>query len=319
MVQAYGQAWAQIKLNLNALLTQMSAAEAAGTKPDVGWLLEQQRLEMLQRQVEAEINQFAQFAEQSILREQADAIAAAREHAQELMSLAVGGDSMLVSSFAQLPVGAVESMVGFLADGSPLHSLLAELGPQAAAAIKKQLILGVSTGIHPTTTAALIQREFGGNLARALTISRTETLRAYRTASQVTYQANDDILDGYIRLSAGNNRTCGACFALHGQRYKTREQFGDHPNGRCTLAPYSKRHPIAIEPGPERFAKLSDKDQLEILGKKKYGLYKDGTIGLEDLVQHNHSRKWGPSATEASVKDALSNATNRTADTSAAG
>lgn len=67
---------------------------------------------------------------------------------------------------------------------------------------------------------------------RALRISRTEMLRAYREATRRNYQANGDIVPGWRWLCAKQPRTCAARLAMDGT-HKCRDQTADNVSGAC--------------------------------------------------------------------------------------
>jgi len=90
MVQAYGQAWRSIKKRLDELLKKMQVERAAGRDVSLSWLFEQQRLETLQRQVEAELRRWAADAEPRIIALQREAIEAAQLQAEAETMVALG-------------------------------------------------------------------------------------------------------------------------------------------------------------------------------------------------------------------------------------
>ena len=140
---------------------------------------------------------------------------------------------------------------------------------------------------------------YGVGLNRALLISRTETLRAYREATAQTYQANADILEGWIWSSALDRRTCASCWAMHGSVHALDEKLDDHPNGRCAMAPLVKGRPNRIGAvGAERFATLSEADQRAILGPGMYEAWHDGQVSLvpgaaNSIVGRRDDAQWG--------------------------
>ena len=180
MVRAYGQSWQRIKAQLDQVTSQIAAARAAGEEVSVSWLFQRRRLQVLQSQVEAEIREFARYAERRILAEQAAAVWAAQEHAEQLVLIGLGKPPPGVAvTLVRLPRQALEDLVGFQQGGSPLRELLDELGPEASAATRKALIEGVATGQNPRVIARWMRAALGGNLTRALTIARTEVLLVY--------------------------------------------------------------------------------------------------------------------------------------------
>ena len=317
MVRAYGEAWKRIKARLDDLSEQIAQARARGEEVSPSWLFQYERMQALQRQVEAEIREFARFAEARVIAEQAEAVRAAQEHAEQLALAGLGEPPPGVTvTWARLPRDAVTDLVGFLHDGSPLRDLLDELGPEASKAVRDALVAGVATGQNPRVIAQQVRQALGGNLVRALRISRTEVLRSYREASKRSYQANSDVVKGWIWHSALGTRTCPACWAMHGTFHQLDERLDDHVNGRCSAIPVTKTWeelgfkgiPEArrqIETGADLFEKLPDADKEKILGKAAFQAYKAGTVKLEDFVGRKVSREWGTMRYTRSLRDVL--------------
>ncbi|MBX6770872.1 MAG: hypothetical protein IRY83_04050 [Chloroflexi bacterium] len=212
LVRAYGAVWQRIRQRLDDLGEQIAQARQRGEDVSPAWLLQFERLQTLQRQVEAEINQFARYAEPVIVAGQAQAVELGQQHAEQLMLAGLGEPPPGVTiTFARLPSEALRDLIGFLQDGSPLRDLLDELGPEASRQVRQALIAGVATGQHPTQIARQVRQALGGNLVRALTIARTEVLRAYRESSRRVYEANRDVVEGWVWHSAANARTCAFC------------------------------------------------------------------------------------------------------------
>ncbi len=317
MVHAYGEAWKRIKAQSDDLLRKIAEARAAGQDVNQSWLFQAERLRILQQQTEAEIRQFAQYAEQLIIAQQAEAVRAAQEHVEQLMTAGLGElpPGMLVT-FARLPTQTLTDLVGFLQDGSPLRDLLDELGPEASESVRRALIAGVATGQNPRVIARQIRQALGNNLTRALRISRTEVLRSYREASKRTYQANDDVVKGWIWRSALGTRTCAACWAMHGTVHKLDERLDDHVNGRCAMVPVTKtwkelgfkdvpETQVQVEQGAGLFEQLSDQEKEKILGKNAFQAYEDLKIDLIDFVGRSRSSQWGTMRHARSLKDTL--------------
>ena len=245
------------------------------------------------------------------------AVGLGQTHAEELALDGLGELLPGISvSFAQVSHGALQDLVGFLADGSLLPGLLDELGPEASVSIRKALIAGVATGQNPRVIARQIRQALGGNLVRALTIARTEVLRSYRESSRRSYQANRDVVKGWIWHSALGRRTCAACWAMHGTFHRLDERLDDHPRGRCAMVPVTKtweelgfkgisEAPPQIEKGVDLFQKLTDAEKETILGKAGFQAYKAGVVKLEDFVGRRLSRRWGTMRYARSLRDIL--------------
>lgn len=194
-----------------------------------------------------------------------------------------------------------------------------ELPGDAGAAVKKALIVGVATGQNPRTVARMIRQELGGNLVRALTISRTEMLRSYREASYRSAQVNKDILSHWVWHSALQARSCMACIALHGSKHPVDERMDDHVNGRCTQIFITKSWEEIlggkgadipdtrpqVEMGTDWFARQPESVQRQMMGPAKYAAWKAGEFDLKDLLNRNRSSVWGTTRSEKSLKQVL--------------
>lgn len=294
MVRVYGESWARIRVDILRLQAQMAFAEGG---PTLDQVMRDKRLQSIQRQIENELRLFAPYATQSATMTQAAAIDAAMTNAVEAMELA-GAPSVSIR-FDKLNTGAVRAMVGYASDGSPLRALFDAIGPDVAPRMTATLAQGIALGWGPRVTARAMRAQYGVGLTRALLISRTETLRAYRASTAQVYQANADILDGWIWVSACNRRSCGSCFAMHGSFHTLDERLDDHPNGRCAMAPKVKDRPNRVTPtGAERFASLPEEDQRAILGPGMHEAWKDGRVsltptGANSIVGRKDDPQWG--------------------------
>ena len=315
LVRGYGQIWSAIRAKLDAI-------EARRGKAGLGWLLgrdreageqearERSRLENLLREVEAEIHQFAQFAETTILREQSAAVEAAQAHAAELVRIQLSATADTPAgvnvTFQRLPKEALRELVGFTGDGTPVGKLLAELGSSASASVRKHLVQGIGTGRGIRRTAKLIQQDLGDDLVRALRIARTETLRSYRESSIRGFQANADVVEKWRWTASRSARTCAMCLAMDGQEFPVTEHFGSHVNCRCTPVPVVKSFAELLgdpsipdlrpqqETGEEWFARQPEAFQRKTLGRRKYEAYQDSRLQLRDLVGYRDDPRWGP-------------------------
>jgi len=304
MARAYAVAWKRIEAKLKALLDELAAAEERGEDVTVTWLFQHERLQELQRQVEVEWRRWAASSAPRIEGGQRAAIRAAMQEAETLTRVALGPPPPGVSfSWVRLPREALVEMVGFAGNGTPLRALLDALGVEASQAVREALIAGLVTGENPRSIARRVRGEFGGNLARALRVARTEVLRAYRTAALQSYRANDNVVKGWIWLSARSERTCAACWAMHGTLHSLDETLDDHPNGRCVAAPWVRSwaemglgglpEEPALPTGAEMFARLTPQEQDRVLGQAGGAAYRAGAVSLDQFVGVRYSSRWG--------------------------
>lgn len=233
LVSAYGRIYQQLSDKIRALEADIADL---GESPTPAQVVRLERYRDLLQQTADEMNKYAAVLENevAILRRQAidDATAQAKAIVQlALPNLPESVKAQLLASFNRLPAEAVEAMLGALSRESPLAKLLNRYGEQAAVKIGETILNGVALGYNPRKVAAQIQHEMGGNLTRALTISRTETLRAYRTATLANYAANSDVVKGWEWQATKDPRACLACLALDGKSFGSDELFMKaHPN-----------------------------------------------------------------------------------------
>lgn len=153
------------------------------------------------------------------------------------------------------------------------------------------------------------------------TIARTETHRAYRSASLQVMNDNKHLLKGWRWSSARDRRTCAACLALDGRIFQTDVPMKGHPNCRCSMAPVTKTwkelgydvpEPMIVqETGAAWLKKQAPSVQRQILGNAAQAEYASGAVQLNDFVRLRQSRVWGSSYTRGSLQGAQERAGKR--------
>jgi SPP1 gp7 family putative phage head morphogenesis protein len=316
MVRAYGSSWRAVSLRVDSLQRQIAEAQASGETVSPAWFYQYNRAQSLQAQIEAELRRFSVVAGELTTGTQAAAVEAARRHTAELVDLAAGvRPAGIQVPFDVLPTAALQDLVGFASDGSPLRDVFGEISGGVADRVTDTFAGAIAAGLGPRETAQLIRRQFGTGLVRALLISRTETLRSYREASHRNYERNADVLEGWIWHATLNTRTCAACWAMHGTFHELKERLDDHPNGRCTPVPALKPWKALgynipdnrpkVERGPVIFERLTAAEQERVLGKAAFAAWSDGAVSLEQFAAHRHDRDWGDMVQVASLRSLL--------------
>lgn len=311
MVRVYGAGWTRLDRELQAVWGALAEDAQAPA-----WRTRQvERLMALRAQVEDELRRFEPVAATAIEGQQAVAVEMAHAHAREATwaALGPGPRAEVLAQFNRLPRGAVETLVGYAADGSPLSELARSIGGGVGQNVIDALATGIIGGANPRVTARLMREAYGVGLARALTISRTETLRAYRGATQATYQANQDVVVGWTWVASLSQRTCISCWMMHGTVHGLEETLDDHPNGRCTMAPRTRGwaalgypgvpdgRPL-IEPGPAVFMRQPAAVQRRVLGPAAFEAWQDGALRLEEMVGRRYDPRWGTMRTARSLR-----------------
>lgn len=302
LITAYGTIWAKIFKQLTLINNQIKEAKAASEIVNPAWLFRQERYGALLFQVDTEFRRFADVAEATITRQQSLAARAGLGDSVALME-AAAASAAISATFNKLPVAAVENLAGFLGNGSPLRTLLDQLPRTGRQIVEQGLIEGVALGRNPRAIATTIREGLGGNLNRALNLSRTEVLRVYRTASIQNYQANSDVVRGWIWRSSRSRRQCATCTALDGTFWPVSQPMKPHPRCRCTLIPAVRG--VTVDKGPTWFNRQDADTQKAIIGTDAgYKAFKSGELKLEDFVGLRRDQQWGESFYQLSVKRA---------------
>lgn len=286
------QRWLGVERRLSGVMSAL-AYEMDGIKRDGGtvtpeMLMMQVRYRELLVQLTDEMEPYSAYVERTITDRQRQLGRAGIKHAEQALRT-----SGVDAGFNRLPIEAVENIVGFAADGSPLNSLLRASWPESAVGLTQELVNGVALGLNPRQVAKNMARGTERTLNRMMNIARTETLRVYRTANLDSYKASG-VVDGYKRLAAHDSRTCFQCIALEGTTYQLDEMMPTHPSCRCTLIPIVIGVP---EPkwlkGEDWLVEQSPETQRDILGKSRYYMWQNGDVTLNDLVDVVHNGVWG--------------------------
>lgn len=151
-------------------------------------------------------------------------------------------------------------------------------------------IAEVSTKLYPTvsTVNVLGRRALRVEGQRAATAVTTEEARAFRHAATDQYQLADVGWTWQAQLDAS---TCGYCWGQHGTEHDASEDMATHPNCVCSQVPTTNRGLIS---GEERFDRLSESKQIQIIGPVAAYAYRNGEIRLSDLGTQKVHPVWGP-------------------------
>lgn len=332
LVRAYAEPYRRISQEIDRVRVRMAKARDAGQAINQVWVYQEGRLRVLQSLVLEQITKFGGEADIIIGGAIDIATTQGAEDAGVLLNMALpegisasptsppGQVQPVVPESVRLASGAVEQVVAVTQQGAAVGNLLATVGPDAVAVVTDALVSGVALGKNPKVIARDMRQALGGNLTRALTIARTETLRAYREASRTAFAANDAVT-GWVWTADLSNRTCASCWAQHGSVHPLDEVMATHPRCRCSMVPKTRSwrelgfgdtpEAVKIEDGPSVFRRLPAADQEAILGPAKYRAYRGREITLPDVVAKRQSPVWGPSTSEAGLNAAKDNAAAR--------
>lgn len=316
ITRSYKAVLADLNAHLDALTKQITAARSAGQEVNASWLARQERYQALIAQQEQLTLKFLQESLASIEETKGAAIERAHADAPKLTTgvmgpAPAGARAAVESSFTKLPTRQIEQLVRNAADGRPLASLLAEVAPTSTQALQDALLSGVARGAGVREIARDVRAASGIPLSRALTISRTEVMRAYRETSLAMYKTFDAVR-GWIWAAEAN--ACPVCSAEAGSEHSTDEVLVSHPCCRCTMIPKTLSwaelgfdgipdgRPV-FDSAEERFVGLSADDQLAALGRARLDAYNAGKITLQEMVRETRHPRWGAGKRTATLKE----------------
>ena len=235
LMRDMGRRWLDIEHRLDAeiaLLAREIADRAASGRvitEQIVWRAE--RYQIIKAQLEDEIRKYNRdYAVATISRAQEQYALLGLDAARDAINATYGP---MGAYWNRINVGAVQSMIGFAGDGTPLEKLLRESYPDAVDGLTKALINGIARGQNPAQTARDMADGMGMGLDRSLLIARTETARAYRTASTEQYRQSG-VVSGFRRL-VKKETACMACLMLDGETFELEGELDDHPRGKAEL------------------------------------------------------------------------------------
>lgn len=299
---------AAIQPHLDQLYRAIAEKQASGSPVPVSALYETFRLQKTKDLIIGQMNSFGSLAKDTTMVTQSVGAHLGQEAAQALLKATV--PIGINFSFGVPSLKAIESLVGATQKGSPLADLFAGFGAEAADKVATALITGLTLGENPRRIASLVEDALNISRARALTISRTEMLRSYRSANLLNYQQNSSVVDKWVWSADLSPRSCAACIAMNGTIHDLDEDMASHVNCRCSPVPLTRSwsdilSPLGIDAsaipdtrvdipdGAEWFSNQDKRTQRSILGSDAaYKLYSSG-VPLKSFVGVKHDNDWG--------------------------
>jgi SPP1 gp7 family putative phage head morphogenesis protein len=311
LIEDHARLRAMMDREAAALADRIRRTQVTGERIRPSWVHRQGRLAELQAQLRAEVDGFARAAAPTIGGQVSEAAALGQRAAGASVATASGALSPELVA-ATLPDAALRDLGAVSAPSAPVGRILATMGDDAAAMLRDELLRGIALGEHPWQTARRMTRVADVPLARARTIARTETMRAYRGANVATFAAIPEV-DGWVWIAGADRNTCGACWAMHGTVHPDGTPLESHPNCRCVPAPNVTGQRRLVEPGADRLRAMPEGELAAILGPRKARAIAERRITPADLVGSRTSPVWGVTRSEASLAQALRNAKARKA------
>lgn len=306
LTKAWVDAWDTVSTDLENAVNELTANSQGGLLSRA-MILRSRRLQYALQVIAAKLEQLTTDAGRLITDDLPGVVRAAGEAQEAIIA-------------SQLPKAKLPDLAGWVKpDAKALEAIVqrsteritSELWPlssEADAVIRRELVRGIATGSNPRATASRIMKSaeggFNGGLSRALTIARTETLDAHRTAAAESHAANADVIGGWVWLTDLSPRTCPACLGMSGTEHPLSEPGPlGHQNCRCSRMPKTKTWAeLGIEgmdePGPatpdagEWFAQQDEKTQRSILGPARYAAWQRGDYPMDAWAVRKPNPAW---------------------------
>jgi hypothetical protein len=302
LTSAWADAWDEVATDLRDTLVTM-LADGARLTPAL--VLRSRRLQIVLLGIAGRLDVLAQAARITITADLPGIVRTAAHAQAQIVDSQLPELTGLVDFEARVPDRALDAIVR--RSTQQITALTRPLSAEAASAVRRELIRGVASGTGARDTAARMVRRseqrFNGGLTRAMTISRTETLDAHRTAAQEGQALHADVLAGWTWLAKLDEKTCRSCWSKAGTVYPVTEAGPlDHQSGRCARMPktqswadlgFDLEEPADLTPDPTaQFAALAPEQQARILGRAGYAAWLRGEFPIEAWSRKRTSTGW---------------------------
>ena len=310
LIRGWARAWSQASNDLQGALLDASSRAAAGERLSWRQVNRIERFQAAIARLAANLDDLAATGRVEIVNAAEEAVRVSREmHPRLIASQLPNVGASTVELAAQLS-GRVQGEAYDAIIQRAQENIVSRMQPLPAdtmAQVRRSLIQGITVGDNPRETArrmlARVEGGFGGGLTRALRISRTESLDAFRSANATIDRANPDIVTGWRWTSAIDERTCEVCVSMHGRDFPTEEPGPEgHVNCRCDRVPITRSwrdlgfdvdEPPDIFPSRDDYwSRLPREAKLDKVGPSKLAALEDGRIGLDDLAVKRPNDGW---------------------------
>ncbi len=273
----------------------------------LSWVYQQERYQSLLEQAEQRVREFSRTAADVTVQQQQTGVVAALQNLQEHL-----GYLNLTTTFSQLPTGALETLTGFLADGSKITEHFAKMPDVLVAELQNTLTAGIAAGDNPKALAYKLRKTSNLPLDSALRTARTEHMRSYNNAALENYRQNSNVIQGWQWLATlAGKRTCPYCLAKHGTIHSLDEPFISHVQCRCTCVAITRSGPPITTDGDTWLAQQEPAEQEAILGKAAAAEWRAGKLRLADFAGTKERGDWGEQGYTRSWKEAKAAAVKR--------
>jgi len=298
IIKAYGDMYKRLQDKIKVLTLEMANMETI-TAASVRKLDSYKSLIV---EIEKELTKFQGYAGTVMQQAASDAIKMGVTNAR-LLTLA--SNPAVAASFKNLNPKAIENLVSYFGEGSPLMARLDKLAGTNALNVANTIIDNVALGKNPKTIAGLIKNSLGGGLTDALRMTRTVQIYSYREANRATYLANSDVVKGWIWYANLGANCCMSCVSMHGTEHTLDEVLDDHHNGECTMLPLTIGMENPITSGESWFKEQPEAMQKQMMGDSKFEAWVSGKFEFNQLSKETENDIYGMMRTVTPLKDLI--------------
>ena len=308
MAQAYTVAMVPVMNRLKRITAQIEEMKANGEEPDAIMLMVQSQLQQNILTLREGLKEWKDKSVVAVSNGQRDSAMLANTQKQVVDLIQGTPPPGVVVSWNPINEEAIQALVGYSGDGSPLADLFDSVVSAHENGIRDSLIAGTAAGLGPEALAGVMYSRVADptnlSMTRARVIARTEMMRASRAANQMLFADNPGII-GYRRMAIQDSRACIACIGLSGTFHKVGDIMATHPQCRCSQVPVTRSfaeivgdktipdHNPPPLTGEMIMSGLTEADHRAILGDVRYEQWKNGTK-LDKFFTIENDPEWGP-------------------------
>lgn len=306
IISAYGELTIRLQPFIDALQARLETGDY--TSAQVEKLPEFKRLI---KAVEDELEDYSAYLAVEVKADIPRSAGSGLENALFILALALGISTKDAATLFNSSVDPLGVLAGYLEEGSPLMERIRGMAGFGAESIRDLILEGVGLGKNPLDIARMIvEQGLGVSLTSAMRWTRTAQLYSYRWATASIYQANSDVVKGWIWWAELDDSVCMSCVSLHGKVFALEDGIADdHYNGRCAMIPYI---PGATDEfanpgaGKEWFDGLSEQEQRAMMGAGKYEEYNNNSdFNFDALSKMTDDPIFGTMRVETSLSELM--------------
>lgn len=219
----------------------------------------------------------------------------------------------------EVPDALMQRIYGNASNGQALSTLFG-FGSDAQFNGSVVLTNAISQGYNPNTIAPALADALDVSRNRATTIARNEMLGAYRDAQLANFNANKDVISGWMWSCAPD--ACMVCVFMDGSEHDLWEDMDSHVNCRCAMLPVTKTWDdlfsqygidatdipetsiaYTYQPQLEIFERASPAYQIQTMGRAAWEAWQKGDVQIADLVGARNDPRYGWQVYNKSLKD----------------